>query len=51
MNRIKASTSDLKYETTSAWLASVLQFGLDIGFFVPFKAFRLKMKEVKYSVH
>ncbi len=51
MNRIKTSTSDLKHETTSAWLASVLQFGLGSGFFIPFTAFKLKMKEVKYSVY
>ncbi|MDI6705265.1 MAG: transposase [Firmicutes bacterium] len=51
MDRITTSTSDCKNETTSAWLASVLQFGLDTGFFAPLKAFSLKMKEVKYSVY
>ena len=51
MKRITISTSDCKHETTSAWLASVLQFGLDTGFFAPFKAFSLKMKEVKYTVY
>jgi hypothetical protein len=51
MDRITTSTSDCKHETTYAWLASVLQFGLDTGFFAPFKAFSLKMKEVKYPVY
>ncbi len=51
MDRITISNSDCKHETTSAWLASMLQFGLDTRFFAPFKAFSLKMKEVKYSVY
>lgn len=51
MNRITISKHDCKQETTSAWLASVLQFAFDIEFFAPFKAFRLKMKEVRYTVY
>ncbi len=50
MNRITISKSDFKVETTSTWLASVLQFALDIDFFAPFLAFKLKMKEVNYTV-
>jgi len=51
MNRITVSDSECNMETTSVWLASVLQFGLDIGFFKPFKTFRLRMKEVRYTVY
>jgi len=51
MDRITVSNSDCNQETTSVWLASVLQFGLDINFFAPFKAFSLKMKEVRYYVY
>lgn len=51
MNRITISKRVCKQETTSAWLASVLQFAFDIDFFTPFKAFRLKMKEVRYTVY
>jgi hypothetical protein len=43
--------NDCKQETTSAWLASVLQFAFDIEFFAPFKAFQLKMKEVRYTIY
>lgn len=50
MNRITISKSDFKVETTSTWLASVLQFALDIDFFAPLQAFELKMKEVNYTV-
>ena len=50
MNRISISKSDCKMETTSTWLASVLQFASDIDFFAPFQAFKLKMKEVQYTV-
>lgn len=32
MNRITISKSDFKVETTSTWLASVLQFALDIDY-------------------
>lgn len=49
MNRITVSKSDCKQETTSAWLASILQFCLDGGFLAPFKAFKLNMKEVTYN--
>ena len=51
MNRITISKSDFKVETTSTWLASVLQFALDIDFFASFLAFKLKMKEVHYTVY
>lgn len=50
MNRITISKSDFKVETTSTWLASVLQFALDMDFFAPFLNFKLKMKEVHYTV-
>ena len=50
MNRITISKSDFKVETTSTWLASALQFALDIDFFAPLQAFKLKMKEVNYTV-
>ena len=50
MNRITISKSDFKVETTSTWLAFVLQFELDIDFFAPLQAFKLKMKEVNYTV-
>jgi ADP-dependent phosphofructokinase/glucokinase len=51
MNRITISKRVCTQETTSAWLASVLQFAFDIEFFAPFKAFQLKMKEVRYTVY
>ena len=51
MNRITLSNNDCNQETTSAWMASILQFCKDIDFLAPFKAFKLKMKEVKYSVY
>lgn len=42
MNRITISTSDFKMETTSTWLASVLQFALDIDFFRTITSFQAK---------
>lgn len=51
MNRITVSKSDCKQETTSAWLASILQFCIDGGFLAPFKAFKLNMKEVRYTIY
>jgi hypothetical protein len=51
MNRVTFSKGDCKEQTTSAWLAAMLTFANDIGFFKPFKAFTLKMKEVHYSVY
>lgn len=51
MDRITVSKSDCKVETTSAWLASLLQFCIDGGFLAPFKGFKLNMKEVKYSIY
>ncbi|MCM8901026.1 hypothetical protein KVG29_07250 [Caldicoprobacter algeriensis] len=50
MDRITFSATDCNTnETVSVWLASVLQFALDIGFFKPFETFKLKMKEVRYT--
>lgn len=51
MNRITVSKSDCKQETTSAWLASILQFCIDGGFLASFKGFKLKMREVNYTVY
>ena len=51
MNRITVSKSDCKQETTSAWLASILQFCIDGGFLFSFKGFKLKMKEVNYTIY
>lgn len=51
MNRITVSKSDCKQETTSVWLASILQFCIDGGFLAFFKAFKLNMKEVKYTIY
>ena len=51
MNRITVSKSDCKQETTSAWLASILQFCIDGGFLSSFKGFKLKMKEVNYTIY
>nr|PZN07921.1 MAG: hypothetical protein DIU64_11465 [Caldicoprobacter oshimai] len=50
MNRITFSTSNCNKETISVWLASIIQFAFDIGFFKPFETFTLKMKEVRYTV-
>lgn len=44
MNRITFSTSNCNKETISVWLASIIQFAFDIGFFKPFETFTLKMK-------
>lgn len=51
MNRITISKSDCKQETTSAWLASILQFCIDVGFLASFKGFTIKMKEVNYEIY
>lgn len=50
MNRITISNSDCKVETTSTWLASLIQFAKDIDFFAPLQAFKLNMKKMDYSV-
>lgn len=50
MNRITISSSDCKVETTSTWLASLIQFAKDIDFFAPLQAFKLNMKKKEYSV-
>ena len=51
MNRITVSESDCKQETASVWLASTLQFCIDGGLLASFKAFKLNMKEIKYTVY
>lgn len=51
MNNITFTQDDCKEETTSTWLIAVMQFGLKINLFKPFEGFKLKMKEVKYSVY
>lgn len=51
MDRITFSKSNCNEHTVSAWLMAVLQFANKIEFFTPFKAFKLQMKEVKYSVY
>ena len=51
MNNVTFSQTNCKEETTSTWLAAVMQFGLKINFFDPLKEFKLKMKEVEYSVY
>ena len=51
MNKITFSQSDCKEETTSIWLISVMQYGLKLEFFKPLENFKLKMKEVKFSVY
>ena len=51
MDRITFSTTDCNTnETISVWLASILQFVFDIGFFKLFETFTLKMKEVRYTI-
>ena len=51
MNKITFSQNDCKEETTSIWLISVMQYGLKLQFFKPLEDFKLKMKEVKFSVY
>jgi hypothetical protein len=51
MNNITFSQSNCKEETTSIWLAAVMQYGLKTGFFKPIENFKLKIKEIKYSVY
>lgn len=51
MNNCTFTQDNCKEETTSTWLIAVLQFGLKLNFFEPFQGFKLKMKEVKYSVY
>jgi hypothetical protein len=51
MNRITVSKSDCKQETTSAWLASILQFCIEGRLLAPLKAFKLNMKEVRYTIY
>ena len=51
MNNVTFSQTNCKEETTSTWLAAVMQFGLKINFFNPLKEFKLKMKKVEYSVY
>ncbi|MCY6355858.1 transposase, partial [Clostridium sp. ZS2-4] len=51
MNNFTFTQDNCKEETTSTWLIAVMQFGLKINFFKPFETFKIKMKEVKYSVY
>jgi hypothetical protein len=51
MDRLTFSKSDCKVETTSAWLATVLQFANKIGFLQAFETFKIKMKARNYTVH
>lgn len=51
MNKITFSQNDCKEETTSIWLISVMQYGLKLQFFKPLEDFKLKMKEVRFSVY
>jgi hypothetical protein len=51
MNNFTFTNDDCKEETTSTWLISVMQFGLKSSIFKPFESFKLKMKQVKYSIY
>lgn len=51
MNNFTFTQDNCKEETTSAWLIAVMQFGSKMNLFKPFETFKLKMKEVKYSVY
>ncbi len=51
MNNVTFSQAKCKEETTSTWLAAVMNFGLRINFFKPLEDFKLKMKKVNYSVY
>lgn len=51
MNNVTFSQHDCKEETTSTWLAAVMQFGIKINFFNPLKEFKLKMKKVDFTVY
>ncbi|MCI1651044.1 transposase [Clostridium tyrobutyricum] len=51
MNNINFTQDNCKEESTSIWLAAVMQFGLKMRFFKHFEDFNLKMKKVKYSVY
>ena len=51
MNNFTFTNDECKEETTSTWLIAVMQFGLKASIFKPFKSFKLKMKQVKYSIY
>lgn len=51
MNNFTFTNDNCKEETTSTWLISVMQFGLKANIFKPFESFKLKMKQVKYSIY
>ncbi|QAA30216.1 transposase [Clostridium manihotivorum] len=51
MNNFTFTQESCKEETTSTWLAAVMQFGLNTNVFSPLESFNLKMKEVRYSVY
>ncbi|MDU2266931.1 MAG: transposase [Clostridium celatum] len=51
MNNFTFTQDNCKEETTSTWLIAVMQFGLKLNLFKPLQSFKLKMKQVKYSVY
>lgn len=51
MNNFTFTHNDCKEETTSTWLIAVMQFGSKANIFKPFEDFKLKMKQVKYTVY
>jgi hypothetical protein len=51
MNKISFKQGDCKDETTSIWLAAVLQFAEKLDILESFKNFKLKMKKKEYSVY
>lgn len=51
MNNFTFTNDHCKEETTSTWLIAVMQFGSKANIFKPFESFKLKMKQVKYSVY
>ncbi|MDS0526694.1 hypothetical protein NNC19_13465 [Clostridium sp. SHJSY1] len=51
MNNFNFTQDNCKEETTSTWLVAVMQYGLKANIFKPFESFKLKMKEVKYSIY
>ncbi|WP_238861421.1 hypothetical protein [Clostridium sp. YIM B02569] len=50
MSNFTLTNDSCKEKTTSAWLISVMQFGLKANIFKPFESFKLKMKQVKYYI-
>jgi hypothetical protein len=50
MNRVTFTESDCNIETSSVWLTAALQFADKIGLIQAFGGFKLKMKEINYTV-